>query len=270
MKIGVRAHDYGRMEIEQLAETLHNCGYQCAQIAMTKVISGIETYGDIKLSHLERLRAAFEKYQLEIPVFGCYMDLANPDEAIRRNAVNNLKMCLAYAKEVGAKTVGTETAYPRLNEEQKKIWYPYMVDAVKEVVEEAVKLDMVFAIEPVRYYPLDSIETVQDVFEKVQEDKHLRIIFDAYNVLKRSDIDNQEAYWTAWMESVGKYIEAMHIKNFVINEQGERAWTTLDQGVIQYDVISKWLRANKPDMYLLREEMDPAFAKEDIAFMKKI
>ena len=38
MKIGVRAHDYGRMEIERLAEVLHNAGYQAAQLALPKEI----------------------------------------------------------------------------------------------------------------------------------------------------------------------------------------------------------------------------------------
>ena len=33
MKIGVRAHDYGKMEIEKMAETLHREGYEAAQLA---------------------------------------------------------------------------------------------------------------------------------------------------------------------------------------------------------------------------------------------
>lgn len=34
MKIGVRAHDYGKMKIEELAQTLHERGYNCAQLAL--------------------------------------------------------------------------------------------------------------------------------------------------------------------------------------------------------------------------------------------
>lgn len=114
MKIGVRAHDYGKMEIEQLAETLHDVGYEAAQLALPKAFTGIESYADITPGHLERIRAAFEKHSIEIPVFGCYMDLGNPDEDVRRYAVDTMKRCLAYSKEVGAKVLGTETAYPHL------------------------------------------------------------------------------------------------------------------------------------------------------------
>ena len=36
MKIGVRAHDYGKMEIEDLARVLHEEGYDAAQLALPK------------------------------------------------------------------------------------------------------------------------------------------------------------------------------------------------------------------------------------------
>lgn len=36
MKIGVRAHDYGRREIAQMAEVLEREGYQSVQLALPK------------------------------------------------------------------------------------------------------------------------------------------------------------------------------------------------------------------------------------------
>ena len=41
MKIGVRAHDHGRMEIEELAKLLKAEGYQAAQLVLPKVFTGI-------------------------------------------------------------------------------------------------------------------------------------------------------------------------------------------------------------------------------------
>ncbi len=270
MKIGVRAHDYGKMKAEQLARTLHDCGYECAQLALPRSIVGIEDYADITYRKVAEIREAFENNQIEIAVFSCYMDLSNPKEEVRRYALDTLKKCLAYGKEAGAHVVGTETSYSLLDAEGKKHCYPYMMDAIKEAVEEAARLDMRLAIEPVHWHPLDSLEVVQDVLEKVNEEKYLRLIFDASNVLKQSDADDQEAYWTVWLEGIGKYIEAMHIKDFVFDENGKTIPTPLGQGILRYEAISRWLRANKPEMYLLREEMNPAIAEAEIAFMKKL
>lgn len=270
MKIGVRAHDYGKMEIEEAAKTLHQAGYEAAQLALPKVFAGIDSYDDITPGHLERIRLAFEKYKVEIPVFGCYMDLGNPDEDVRGAAVRTLKKCLAYGKEVGAKVVGTETAYPHLSPEEKAQWYPYMLDSIKRVVDEAVRLDAKLAIEPVYWHPLENLEAVLDVMEKVGDKEHLRMIFDASNLLEFPDTTDQRAYWSEWLAAAGQYIEAMHIKDFYLDQNGQYKTTPLGKGVIQYEAISEWLHANRPDMYLLREEMNPEIAEADIVFMRRL
>lgn len=270
MKIGVRAHDYGKMEIERLAETLHNAGYEAAQLALPKVFAEIDTYADITPEHLERIRRAFEERQIEIPVFGCYMDLGNPDADARKYVVDTIKMCLLYSREIGAKVLGTETAYPNLDREEKKRWYPYMLDSIKRVVEEAVRLDVKFAIEPVYRHPLENIEAVLDVMEQVKDEAHLRMIFDPSNVLEFPDTTDQRAYWNEWLSCTGKYIEAMHIKDFYLDADGNYHPTQLGKGVLDYSAIAEWLHENRPDMYLLREEMNPAAAAADIAFLKAL
>lgn len=270
MKIGVRAHDHGRMEIENMAARLRGEGYDAAQLALPKAFTGIRRYEDITAGHLERIRRAFEENQIEIPVFGCYMDLGNPDPVIRDQAVRTLKKCLPYSKEIGAKVVGTETAYPHLNRQEKTQWYPYMVDSIKRVVEEAVRLDVKLAIEPVYWHPLENLEAVLDVMDQVGEPEHLRMIFDASNLLQFPDTTDQRAYWGEWLRYTGKYIEAMHIKDFYFDKNGGYCPAQLGEGVLQYDAVSEWLHENRPDMYLLREEMNPEKAQEDIAFMRKL
>ncbi|MCI6004868.1 MAG: sugar phosphate isomerase/epimerase family protein [Blautia sp.] len=270
MKIGVRAHDYGKMEIEKLARVLKSEGYHAAQLALPKAFAGIDSYADIMPSHLERIRKAFEENEIEIPVFGCYMDLGNPDPQVRSNAVKTLKQCLAYSREIGAKMVGTETAYPRLNREEKEIWHPYMMDSIKRVMEEAVRLDVKLAIEPVYWHPLENVDVVLDVMDQIGDEEHLRMIFDASNLLEHPDTTDQKAYWSGWLEKTGRYIEAMHIKDFTLNKDGQYCPALLGEGVIQYETISEWLHENRLDMYLLREEMNPAEAQKDIDFLKKM
>lgn len=269
MKIGVRAHDYGKREIEDLARILHEEGYEAAQLALPKAFLGIDTYDDIRLEHLDRIRRAFEAQKIDIPVFGCYQDLGNPDEEIRNKAVDTVKKCLAYSKEVGAKVVGTETAYPRLNAEEKKVWYPFMMDSIFRIAEEAARLDVKLAIEPVYWHPLESLEATLDVIRRVGDERHLRLIFDASNLLPDPDVD-QEQYWSNWLNEIGVYIDVMHIKDFCLDENGAYCPTLLGKGVIQYAAISRWLHESKPDMYLLREEMDPAHAREDLAFLHSL
>ena len=137
-----------------------------------------------------------EKQKIDIAVFGCYMDLGNPDEEVRSYAVDTLKKSMTWAKELGAHVVGTETAYPRLNWELRQQWKPFMMESILRVVEEAVRVDMPLAIEPVWWHPLENLETTMEVLEKVGDAAHLRIIFDASNLLKHPEKTDQDAYWT--------------------------------------------------------------------------
>lgn len=269
MKIGVRAHDYGRMEIDALAETLYKEGYECIQLAMPKSFPGIESYMDVDLQTIERVRTAFENRKIDIAVLGCYVDLGNPDKEIRENAVKLFKKCLEINKELGAAVVGTETAYACLCGEERDSWHSYMLDSVKRIVDEAVRLDVNMALEPVSWHPLYDLEQVLRVKEAMQGEKHMRFIFDASNVFGSIGEKEQASYWKAWMEGIGKDITAMHIKDFVYDANGQQQATMLGEGIMDYTVIAKWLRENKPEMYLLREEMNPAKAEADIRFMKE-
>lgn len=79
MKLGVRAHDYRKHTIHDMAQLLRERGYNCCQLALPKAFLEIDTYDDINLSLLERIRWEFETAGVEISVFGCYMDLGNPN-----------------------------------------------------------------------------------------------------------------------------------------------------------------------------------------------
>lgn len=231
---------------------------------------GIEDYEDITAEKLEQIRRSFEKQKIDIAVFGCYMDLGNPDEEVRSYAVDTLKKSMTWAKELGAHVVGTETAYPRLNWELRQQWKPFMMDSILRVVEEAVRVDMPLAIEPVWWHPLENLETTMEVLEKVGDAAHLRIIFDASNLLKHPEKTDQDAYWTQWLEAVGDFVDVMHIKDFSLDGRKIYQPEALGAGVMDYTAISRWLEKQKREIYLLREEMNLLFAKEDIAFMRSL
>lgn len=270
MKVGVRAHDFGKRDIEEMAEILHDEEYEAAQLALPKAFLGIDRYEDITPKLLQRIRTAFERQAVEIPVFGCYMDLGNPDPEVRAYAVKTLKQCLTWGKELGALVVGTETAYPRLNDSERKLWKPYMLDSIRRVLEEAQRVDMKLAIEPVWWHPLEDLETTLEVIRRADDAGHLRLIFDASNLLKDPAKTDQAALWSTWLDAVGDYVDVMHIKDFTLDRRGGYQPEALGDGVMEYDAVSRWLRRQDREIYLLREEMNLLFAKEDLEFMRNL
>ena len=145
-----------------------------------------------------------------------------------------------------------------------------MMDSLKRVMEEAQRIDMKLAIEPVYWHPLTDLETTLEVIRMADDPEHLRLIFDASNLLEYSESTDQDTYWNQWLEGIGAYIDVMHIKDYSLGKDRAYQPEQLGEGILRYKEISRWLHENKPDMYLLREEMNPAAARKDIEFMKRL
>ena len=86
-------------------------GYTGAQLAMPRGIAGIADFAHITGEQLAEIRTAFAAQDVEISVLSCYQDLSAPDADARRAAVDAVKRTLGYAKVLGAKMVGSETAW---------------------------------------------------------------------------------------------------------------------------------------------------------------
>ena len=268
MKIGVRAHDYGKHEVEVLADILKKEGYEAAQVAIPRSFTGVESFADITEELLLRMKTAFAERNIEIAILSCYQDLGNPNEEIRNAAVETFKKCLYYSKLVGARLVGSETSYAHLSKLEKRTWFPYMMDSLKRLAEEAEKQDVWMAIEPVAWHPLEDIETTREVLDALNS-KHVKVILDLANVLERPAEINQSAYWEKCFSLIGEDIEAIHLKDFTVGPNGEYIPKLLGEGIMDYRVLSEWLKAH-PNIPVLREEMNPATAAADLAFMRKL
>ncbi len=269
MLIGTRNHDFGRYSIEELPRMIKEKGFDAAQLVLPKAFNEINSYEEVTPDILRKIKESFNKEGVKIGVLGCYMDFGNPDENIRKYAVETFKKVLAYGKELGAETVGTETAFPKLTEEEKKIWYPYMIDSLEQIVEEAEKIKQKIGLEPVHWHPLDSVEITEKIFEKFNS-SYLKMIFDPVNLLKFKPEIKQQPYLKEWIDRLGNQIDVLHTKNFTRNEKGDYCPSSLEEGIIDYTWIFEWLKNNRKDTIIIREEIQPKNSEKDVRYIKDL
>lgn len=269
MKIGVRGHDYGRHSAAEYARLLRAEGYDTVQLAVPKAIEGVNGFDEITPKLLDEIREEFLAQKVEIGVFSCYVDLSNPDREVRTRAVETFCRGLGFAKAAGAKMTGTETSYEKLGRMEKCRRFPYMLESVKRIAEEAERVGMTIGLEPVAFHPLEDVETAMEVLGEVGSDK-LRLIFDAANLLPRPQEVVQESYWKRCLFLGGEKIAALHVKDFTVAPDGERIACPLGEGVMELAPLWEWIRG-KEEMAVIRDELvDLAFAPADIAYLRKI
>lgn len=273
IRIGCRAHDYGKHTPAQLAHILHEAGYTGAQLAMPRAIEGIEDFASVTDAQLAAIAQGFATEDVQVTVLSCYMDLSAPDEAARLNGVENVKRYLRYAKQIGAKMVGSETSYSNLSEEEKAQRRPLMLDSLQRIAEEAVRQNAVFAVEPVAIHPLCSPEILAELLQAVNAPQNIKVIFDPVNLFNAGDAQDaayQADHWKTWLTVIGKQLGAMHCKDCRIEPDGTKTLVGLHQGQMNYQPIIDWLAKYAPETPLIRDEVLLEHAPADIKILYDI
>jgi len=269
MKLGVRAHDFGRQTAAQLAKSIKNAGFECVQLAPAKGIEGINHFNDITDAHLHDIHAAFAQNNVEITVLGCYIEPSLADTAARLEQVEIFRNNLSHAKNLGVNLVGTETTHLPITatESEREAAYQRLKDSVLRMVEQAEKENVFVGIEPVADHTLNTPELARRLLDEVNSIR-LKIIFDPVNLILPATVGAQAQIFNRAITLLGADVMAMHIKDITI-ENEQKVWCNISTGVIDYTSITEWLRKNHPNMRLLREEVRMDSYAQDLEAMKK-
>jgi len=269
MKIGARAHDFGRMSESELPKAIKQAGFDAVQLAFTKAITGIEKFEDITERHVEKAREEFAKNDLEISVLGCYIEPSVLDTEKRLHNVENFKKGLEHAKALGVKIVGTETTNFNItgSDRKREEIYQILKDSVLRMVEKAEKEDVIVGIETVAEHTLNTPQLTRRLLDEVGSNK-LKVIFDPVNLILPHTVNDQEKIFGDMFELVGKDIVAVHLKD-VVMENNEKVWRNIGNGIVNYDFIFSWLKENKSDISLLREHVKMDSYAVDLEAIKK-
>ena len=268
--LGARAHDFGRHTAHNLARIVKESGFDCVQLAPAKAIEGINAIAEINDRHLENIREAFARQQLEIAVLGCYIDPALADEAQRLANVKLFCDNLHHAQKLGVRYVGTETTHfpsdAPANEWEKQ--YALLKDSVLRMAETAEKTGVNIGIEPVADHTLDSPELTRRLLDEVNSPR-LKLIFDPANLLLPQTAQKQDEIFQKMIDLNGDQVEVMHIKGITIAEN-KKIWATIAGGIINYTPIFNWLKSKKHGMRLLCDEVQMDSYKDDLKSLREL
>ncbi len=273
MKIGVRAHDFGRMDADLLSKKIKEAGFETVQLALTKAISGIESFCAIQEKNVHSIKEDFIKNQVEIQVLGCYIEPSLHDKEKRIEQVEFFKKGIINAKILGAPIIATETTHFPIEEtgnmlNEREDAYKRLKESVKEMVWQAEKEDKIIGIEPVAEHTLNTSQLARRLLDEINSDK-LKIVFDPVNLLLPNTVDKQDEIYNEFFKLLGKDIVAVHVKDIVI-ENNEKTWRLIGQGIVNYSLIMNWLKENKPDIRLFREHVKMDSYPSDVLTMKNM
>lgn len=248
MIVGARVHDFKTIEasVTDKCNCLMECGFGGIQLAPAKVVSTIKDIHHIRIEDIVDIKKQLDVCKCPIIVYGCYIQPALEDEALRRQEVDTFVKNLGYAKMLGAKIVGTETTHFPLNGEGREAAYQRLVQSVRVMVQEAECLDLIVAIEPTREHVLNSAKLTRRLLDEIQS-SHLKIILDAADFVLPNEVEQQAEIFEEVFQLLGKDIVAAHVKNYIVVD-GKKQWVPLDQGVVNFDYVIPRLIELNPEL----------------------
>lgn len=272
MQIGIRLHDTKKLPLEERLKNVHEQGFCCGHLALTKVIDeypvGVSALTPGFALYLKNL---FAKNELDVAVLGCYLNLANPNGEKLKEITEKYKAHIRFASLLGCGVVGTETGNPNetytydVQKSHTEDSLALFIKNLAPVVEYAEKMGVILAIEPVFTHIVCNPKRARKVLDTIQS-PNLQIILDPVNLLHISNYQNQKEIVREAIELLGKDVAVVHIKDYVV-EQDKLVSVAAGKGNMDYSDLMKFIKNEKPFIHATLENTVPenaVWAKEHI------
>ena len=110
MQLGIRLHDTRPLPFEERIADVHQLGFSCGHLALSKVIEEFSTADEALTPGLAMyIKNVFARNQVDIAVLGCYLNLADPNKEQLAATVHRYMAHIRFASWLGCGVVGTET-----------------------------------------------------------------------------------------------------------------------------------------------------------------
>ncbi len=262
MQLGIRLHDTKKLPFEERIADVHELGFACGHLALSKVISEFPTDdGALTPGLAMYIKKVFAKNDVDIAVLGCYLNLANPNSEKLVQITNRYKAHIRFASLLGCGVVGTETGapnetYTHVPECHGEEALQTFITNLRPVVKYAEQMGVIMAIEPVWKHIVCNPKRAKRVLEAI-DSPNLQIILDPVNLLDISNYKRQKEIVEEAIEILDKDVAMVHIKDFVV--EGDKLVSVgAGLGQMDYTAIMKFIKDKKPYMHVTLENTTPA------------
>ncbi len=277
MQFGMRAHDLGKKDFLSLVKEINEMGINKTQLAFYKAIDDMDfTLGNFNEGLCEYMSRELKKNDITVSVFGSYINPIHADDEVRNKEIAKFKENLKYTKFLDAKMAATETGklldWSDAGIEKQ---YQRLLDAMKQVRNDAEKLGVFFAVEGVSTETLHDSKLIKRFFEEIDSPNALSL-YDPANLIKVDEISSAEIGKNidTCFEDFGDRIAILHLKDFVVetDENGNKVKVAvpIGEGVMDFERLFYYTKRRKPHITALIEDTRKDRYHREIEYLNKI
>lgn len=273
LRLGVRAHDFGRMRADELAARIAANGFTRVQLALNKAIAGLNlAAGDLNAELAREIAGAFGRHGVRIEVLGCYINPIHPDRETRKNLLQYFKDHLRFARAFGCAIVALESGsvnadYSPHPANHGDAAFHELLAVLSGLVAKAEEFGVTVGCEPVHCHVVSTAQKMRRVLDTIRS-KQLRVVFDAANLLPAEAAAQQSQLIPRALQLLGDDIVVVHAKDFTIQNGGLKT-VPAGCGQLDFEPILRFVRTRKPGVGVLLEEAGEVDAGASAQFLQR-
>lgn len=262
MLLGGRAHDFGKLPVEELAIKVSKQGYSYIQLALAKAIDEMDcSLGKLSPGMGNYIRDVFKKENVQIAVLGCYINPIHPNIDERKKHLERFKEHIRFARDFGCSIVGTETGSLKVGDlseydNESESAFETLIQSLRELIKEAERFGVIVGIEGGKNEVVSTPQRMRRVLDLIPSN-NLQVIYDPTNYLSVSNCKDQEQIIEDAFELFGDRMVALHAKDFVVENQKIKT-VAAGTGKLNYKLILKLIKERKPYINILIEDIKEA------------
>ncbi|MBM7453254.1 sugar phosphate isomerase/epimerase [Acholeplasma morum] len=268
IKIGIRAHDMGKMDAKSLFEEANNFGFDGIQLVVNKAL----------VPEPQLTKEAFEELNAvkntNVFLLGSYFNPIHSDLQKIETGMNRFFKQLELASILNTEYVATETG--SYNDDQ---WtyhvnnhteeaYQKVLSKMRILVKKAEEVNRTVLIEAAFGHVIYKASVLKRLVLDLNS-KHVGVIVDLYNLLNLENYTEHESILEDALITLKPYIKVFHLKNYIYQDN-KLVQTGLHRGEMNYQRLLPLMVKSNPNAYYIFEGITGEDIKDSLCYIKKI
>lgn len=269
MKIGIRAHDMGKMDAKSLFQSAQSFGFDGVQLVVNKAL-----IPEPPLTEEAFKTIATHQGPVAVLLLGSYFNPIHSNQDKVQAGVVRFQKQLELAHILHTEYVASETG--SYNDDQwtyheqnhTKTAYEQALSVFKPIVETAERVDKTVLIEAAYGHVIFSPHALKRFVHDLNS-KHVKVIIDLFNLLNTRNHRQHEQILQEALHLLKDEITVFHLKNYQLKE-GKLVQVGLNKGLFDYERLLPMMLQSNPDAYYIFEGITGEDIAESFAFIQKI
>ncbi len=227
-KFGLRGHDIAN-NFDDMCRIAKETGVPNLQFALARTVNTVnfdEIGYDDALA--KDIKSKLDAHNLSVSVLGCYINPIDQNPDSLKVQLKRFENFIRYAAAFDARVIGTETgSLGSLEATRSEENYQFLLSNLRPLVKVAEECGVTMAIEPVWQFTIYSVEVMKRLLDDINSD-NLGVILDMSNITVAENLSEMDDTIRKAFNILGDKIHAVHVKDFIIDDEGKRFATTCE------------------------------------------